>query len=211
MARSEDSSQNSSGMPSRASSVGNGEPRNPKGHHRVKFSVGGYDGPQMPHETPRKPLPYMRLPPTTTRPIRAYVPDLMDSDSADVTDSPSAALNLEYPRRATQSSQISANQRARSLENSLGSTSAPVSRRASFEDSQALPLPPSGSHGYPVRIDDVPLVDMRRENDRRPYSLYDDSTDEDEEGPQKPTSKEKDWKEDGRKHSDDGDRSSGIL
>ncbi len=183
MAKSQDNSQDSSKAPSRTGSVGGEEPRGSKSQHRVKFSIGGDDGVQTSHDAPRKPLPQPRMPPTF-RPPQAYFSKLRDPDSADSTEPQLLALGSEHHGRVTEFSQLSANERASRLANKLGSASAPVSRRNSLEDTRVPPLPPRGSHGYPVRIDDIPLVEMNKAEDRRPYSVYDDSTDDDDEGPQ---------------------------
>jgi uncharacterized membrane protein YjjP (DUF1212 family) len=181
MAAPQDQNQGSSESPSRTGSVGGDGSRSLRGHHRVKFSIGGEDEEQVPHEAPRKPLPQMRMPPTF-KPPQAYSPKSTGSDSTDVGERPSAMPGSDHHGRLAESSQLSANERATRLANRLESTSAPVSRRPSLEDASESPVPPSGSHGYPVRIDDIPLVEMNKRNDRRPYSLYDDSTDEDDEG-----------------------------
>lgn len=186
---SQDNSQSSSESPSRAGSVGPEGTRRSRSHHRVKFSIGG-DKEVVPHEGLRKPLPQPRLS-SAARPTHSQLPRLIDTDSTDVTESTSPSLTPEDYVRNTELSQLSANERAKRLANRLGSASAPVSRRGSVDNSPELALPPWGSHGYPVRIDDIPLVDMNRVEDRRPYSVCDDSTDEDDEGPQKATGDDK--------------------
>jgi uncharacterized membrane protein YjjP (DUF1212 family) len=202
MAKPQDNSQNSSGTPSRAGSVG-GEGRRDSRIHRVKFSVGSSEDAEMPYETPRKPLPHMRMPPTH-RPEQSHFTKSIENDSGNVSESSLPAPNSDNHGRATDFSQLSANERARKLANKLGSASAPVSRRSSFEDSTAPQPLPRGTHCYPVRIDDIPLVEIiNRAEDRRPYSVYDDSTDEDEEGPQGMSSKKKSTKKDGVDHISD--------
>jgi uncharacterized membrane protein YjjP (DUF1212 family) len=182
MAKSQDASQNSSDSPSRTDSLGGEEAKGGKGQHRVKFSIGGGDeSDEAPHEPPRKPLPQMRVAPTF-RPPQSYFPKLIDTDSTDVTESSTPALGSEDHERDIEFSQSSANKRARRLADRLGSSPAPVSRRNSLDDASAPPPLPADSQGYPVRVDDIPLVEMKKKDDRRPYSLYEDSTDEDDEG-----------------------------
>jgi uncharacterized membrane protein YjjP (DUF1212 family) len=176
---------------------------------RVKFSVGSIDEIEVPHETLRKPLPQMRILPTF-RPEQAYFSKLIENDSGDVSESSMPALSSgisDDHTRVTEFSQLYANERARKVTNKRGSASAPVSRRGSFEDTTAPQPLPRGSHGYPVRIDDIPLVEMSRAEDRRPYSIYDDSTDEDEEGPRGAPSQKKCTKNDRADHINNRSRS----
>jgi uncharacterized membrane protein YjjP (DUF1212 family) len=202
----QDIGQNSSESSSRAGSVGGEGSRNSRNHHRVKFSVGADEEDQVAPDAGRKPLPQPRIP-IASKPPRAHFPRLIDTDSADVTESPSPALSSEDHARDAASSQHSAHERARRLASRLGGASAPVSRRNSLEVAPALPLPPSGSHGYPVRIDDLPLVDMERTENRRPYSLHDESTDEDDEGLQESSGKDRDTSEGGLDRFRDGSHS----
>ena len=189
MAEAQNNSKTPNGSPSRTGSAG-GAARSISRSHRVKFSVGGVDGAQVPRDAPRKPLPQMRIP-STFRPPQSYSAESVDTESADVAESPSPALSLENHGRVAEYSQLSANERARKLANRLGSASAPISRRSSLEDATLPPLPLKGTHGYPVRTDDIALVDIDKKEDQRPYSVYDDSTDEDDEGPRRATGKEK--------------------
>lgn len=206
MAQPHDSSQSSSQPGSRTGSVVGQGQRSLKNQHRVKFSPGGDDDGYMQRDAPRKPLPQMRMPPSFKSP-RAYSQPLADADSADVAESSSPALGSVTHGRVAESSQLSAQERAERLASRLGSASAPPSRRSSVEYASAFPSAPSGSHGYPVRIDDIPLMHMKRTEDRRPYSLYEDSTDEDDEGPRQAAGKDKKNAPDDSDHIDNRSRS----
>jgi uncharacterized membrane protein YjjP (DUF1212 family) len=187
---------------SRAGSV---EGRLQRTRGRVKFSIGDAESDDDEKEDQaaeplqlRKPLPTMRYPPGTTIDnitTDAIAPDL----STDVTEE-SPFRDPDWAgidRRTTidkATSALTAQERASRLANRLGgSRSAPGSRRNSLEDSSISSpgaSPPvsgnrKGSQTYPVRVDDIPLLDLnkthkRRDSERRPYSLYEDSTDEDD-------------------------------
>ena len=194
-----------------------------EGHHtrtkgKVKFSVGGADDDEDQEDIKaieplqlRKPLPTMRYKPGTT--LEKITTDIVGAGpSSDVTEeSPFREPDWGgIDRRTTidkATSAVTAQERASRLANRLGgSHSAPASRRNSVEDSSISSpgaSPPvsgnrKGSQTYPVRVDDIPLVDLnkshkRRGSERRPYSLYDDSTDDDAEaGPSRPLESEKD-------------------
>lgn len=189
MAKSQEGNQNSSGAPSRAGSVV-GEDRRNSRNHRVKFSVGGSDEAQTPQDAPRKPLPQMRVP-STSQPSQSYFSNSIDAKSADVAETPLLASSSDHYGKVTEVSQLSAHERAMQPANKLGSASAPISRRDSLEDATVTLLPTKGTHGYPARVDEIPLADMGKSIDRRPHSLYDDSTDEGEEGSSKTADREK--------------------
>jgi uncharacterized membrane protein YjjP (DUF1212 family) len=200
----------SSNTTSRANSV-EGRPQRTRG--RVKFSIGDGDADHDDEREekateplqPRKPLPTMRYPPGTM--IDDIATDAIGpGPSSDVTEeSPFRELNWAgIDRRTTidkETSALTAQERASRLANRLGgSNSAPASRRNSAEDfsiSSPGASPPvsgnrKGSQIYPVKVDDIPLIDLnkthkRHVSERRPYSLYDDSTDDDDDaGPSRP-------------------------
>jgi uncharacterized membrane protein YjjP (DUF1212 family) len=204
-------SQNSSNTISRAASV---EGRPPRTRGRVKFSIrgaddnnnDGKDDKAMEPLQLRKPLPTIRYPPGL--PMDKITTDAVGAGpSSDVTEeSPFREVDWAGIDRKTTidkvTSALTAQERASRLANRLGgSYSAPTSRRNSVEDSsisspEASPIVSGnrkGSQIYPVKVDDIPLTDLnkthkRRGSDRRPYSLYDDSTDEDDDntGPNRP-------------------------
>jgi hypothetical protein len=77
-------------------------------------------------------------------------------------------------------SALAAQERAQRIASLVGSHSAPASRRTSLEedvDEGYAPLKPAGTGGYPVRIDDIPLVDM---DSRRTYDGAGLDSDEDD-------------------------------
>ena len=179
---------------SRPGSIGSETPR-ARGHKRVGFSVGGssIDDEPMPPQ-PRKPLPSIRLPPGASK--DRLDPSIANTDvAADVTDvhftEPLWSENLE--RRTTvekETSQYKSQQRAQKLANRLGSGSAPATRRNSVDEAGSSGSSPSisgnihGNQAFPVKIDDIPLVDLeRRRKDlpRRPYSLAYESDDTEDE------------------------------
>lgn len=89
-----------------------------------------------------------------------------------------------------QFSALAAQERAQRMASLVGSHSAPASRRNSFEEEEDdghYMAPPSGSHGYPVRIDDIPLVNM---DSMRTYDGA-GGLDSDEDYPEKRVGKEK--------------------
>jgi uncharacterized membrane protein YjjP (DUF1212 family) len=203
-------SQNSSNTISRAASV-EGRPLRARG--RVKFSIRGTDdnddGKDDKATEPlqlQKPLPVIRYPSELS--IDSITTDAVGTGpSSDVTDeSPFREVDWAGINRKTTidkaTSALTAQERASRLANRLGgSHSPPASRRNSAEDSSisspgTSPLVSGnrkGSQIYPVKVDDIPLIDLnkthtRRGSDRRPYSLYDDSTDEDDDntGPNRP-------------------------
>ena len=157
-----------------------------KGTHRVKFSNVDEDS------TPKKPIPNIHLATDNPAPSKAPYLDVLDTDlSTDVTDtpkdfrSPAASEDEdegdEISRKGKMFSALSAQSRAQQLASLLGSHSAPGSRRNSIE----APTPPDATPpmsrsgvqaqaSYPVRIDDVPLVEINGEP-RRPYSIHEDS------------------------------------
>jgi uncharacterized membrane protein YjjP (DUF1212 family) len=206
MANSQDNGQGFSKSPSRTGNTSDEDRRASKSQHRVKFSIGGDDQEQLSHDAPRKPLPQMRMPPTFRHP-QDYFPNSIGNDSANLTERPAAAPSSEDSSRDNEFSQMSANERATRLADKLESASAPISRRSSIEDATAPPMRPSGGRGYPVRIDDIPLVDMSKSEDRRPYSVYDDSTDEDEEGPRLAAKKDRSAAQADGEHIKDSHRS----
>lgn len=190
MANSQDGSQNSGEAPSKTDSTDRERSTSPRSHYRVKFLNTRHDEEQVPHGAPRKPLPQIRMQPTFKPPPSSF-PRSMNNDSTDVTERSATHFSSEDHGRDTKSSQLSANERARKLAHRLGSASPPVSRRRSLE-AATIPSPaPGGSDGYPVRIDDIPLVGMKKTEDRRPYSLYDDSTDDDDEAPREAALKDR--------------------
>ena len=75
-------------------------------------------------------------------------------------------------------SALSAQERAQRLANSVGSHSAPNTRRNSVDDDTEEEVPRLRPGGYPVRIDDIPLVDM---DSKRSYDGP--ATDSEEEEP----------------------------
>jgi len=80
-------------------------------------------------------------------------------------------------------SALAAQERAQRVASLVGSHSAPASRRTSLEDlteEDDLPHGPGGTYGYPVRVDDIPLVPMDR------LGTYGE-LDSDEEAPEKKT------------------------
>jgi uncharacterized membrane protein YjjP (DUF1212 family) len=207
-------SQSSSNTISRAASV-EGRPLRTRG--RVKFSIrgaddsnnDGKDGKDDKATEPlqlRKPLPTVRYPPGLS--MDKVTTDAVGAGpSSDVTEeSPFREVDWAGIDRKTTidkvTSALTAQERASRLAIQLGgSHSAPASRRNSVEDSSisspgASPIVSGnrkGSQIYPVKVDDIPLIDLnkthkRRGSDRRPYSLYDDSTDEDDDntGPNRP-------------------------
>lgn len=167
-----------------------GSPEFPKqkGTHRVKFSNVDEDS------TPKKPIPNIRLTTDGPAPSRTPYLDVLDTDlSTDVTDTPkdlrSPAVSEdededqvdEISRKGKMFSALSAQSRAQQLASLLGSHSAPGSRRNSVE----TPTPPESTPpmsrsgvqaqtSYPVRLDDIPLVEINGEP-RRPYSIHEDS------------------------------------
>lgn len=193
----------SSATPFRQDSLGADGFRYKHKRARVKFSVGGeeYDEaetlrPEAVSNVPnvvqlRKPIPRQRALP---------LPDT--DDSADVTD-----VSLKEPEWTgrTRLAAETAQQKASHLANRL-SRSAPGSRRNSIEVITKPHLddvlsPNSSPPQYPVdmvEMQDIPLVDMsrlsklERESIRRPYSIYEDSTESDSDSPEltiKPASK----------------------
>jgi uncharacterized membrane protein YjjP (DUF1212 family) len=205
-------SQTSSKTTSRAASV-EGRPLRTRG--RVQFSIRGADdnddGEDDKATEPlqlRKSLPTIRYPPGF--PIGKITTDAVGAGpSSDVTEeSPFRELDWAGTDRKTTvdkvASALTAQERASRLANRLGgSHSAPASRRNSVEDSSiSSPGAPPNVSGnrkgfqiYPVKVNDIPLIDLnkthkRRGSDRRPYSLYDDSTDDDDDddntGPNRP-------------------------
>lgn len=171
--------------------------------------------PDPPSRTPsknsnQKPIPALRL----TAPRRSRPSSLIDvENSADVADTPlptpgsvSATISEDAespffrdyePDTTKHKAQFSAQERAQQLASLLGSASAPASRRnsTSAESTPAFvldPPPEARSRGaLPVRIDDIPLADMPMK------SIYDESTDDDEDGPE--DLKKKKQESDGRR------------
>ncbi|KAF7511760.1 hypothetical protein GJ744_003491 [Endocarpon pusillum] len=125
---------------------------------------------------------------STSQLSQSYFSNSLDAKSADVVETPLLASSSDQYGKVTEVSQLSANERAMQPTNKLGSASPPVSGRDLRED--AL-LPVKGTHDYPVRVDEIPLADMGKSIDRRPYSLYDDSTNEGEEEPSKTADRKK--------------------
>ena len=196
---SEEASNQSSTNPSRPGSSGGDTSRQKHKHARVKFSIGSDDddddedemvGQEASSNTSqpiqlRKPLPHQRLLP------------LIDTDaSADVT---SVSLKAPDWTGRTRLAAETAQQKASYLANRL-SRSAPGSRRNSVETARRLPVddlisPSTSPKQYPVGmvgLQDIPLVDMsklnrlERESTRRPYSIYEDETESDSDGPATP-------------------------
>ena len=86
----------------------------------------------------------------------------------------------EYNEKAF--SALAAQERAQRIASLVGSHSAPASRRTSFEDDPDEPYSPprpSLHEGYPVRVDDIPLVDM---SNREMYDGAGFGSDEDDLG-----------------------------
>ncbi|KKY25118.1 hypothetical protein UCRPC4_g02058 [Phaeomoniella chlamydospora] len=166
----------------------------PRGLHRVKFSVSGDDD----SKAFKKPLPGILVPardqrsPTTT----AFPPYTEIDDSQDVADTPrdlrspveSDEEDDDMLRRNKMFSALSAQDRAQRLASLLGSHSAPGSRRNSSESTglaptaspPITPIPSNPRNPYPVRIDDIPLVEINGES-HRPYSVYDSDEDAEKE------------------------------
>jgi len=72
-------------------------------------------------------------------------------------------------------SALAAHERAQRVASLVGSHSAPSSRRTSLEDeAEESFLPRSGTNGYPVRVDDIPLAEMDSKR------TFDGASDEDE-------------------------------
>lgn len=194
---SEEASNESSANPSRPSSTGGDKFKNKHKLARVKFSVGAEedDEPELDQREAvdslpqasqlRKPLPHQRALP------------LIDTDaSADVTDVSLIAPDwMGRTRLAAETAQ----QKASRLANRL-SRSAPGSRRNSTEPSDRPPQDDLLSLAttplqYPVNMvgsEDIPLMDLsklnrlERESTRRPYSLYEDTTETDSDTPDVP-------------------------
>lgn len=194
---SEEASNQSSANPSRPGSIGGDKSKNKHKHARVKFSVGAdvddevesaqqeaADKLSQPVQL-RKRLPHQRALP------------LIDTDaSADVAD-----VSLKEPgwmskkRLAAETAQ----QKASRLANRL-SRSAPGSRRTSIEpvhrpqqdDPLSLATTPLQYPVDMVGLQDIPLMDLsklnklERESTRRPYSLYEDTTETDSDTPDLP-------------------------
>jgi uncharacterized membrane protein YjjP (DUF1212 family) len=206
------SNSQTSSKTSRAASV-EGRPLRTRG--RVKFSFRGADGNDDGEDDKateplqlRKSLPTIQYPPGFS--IDKITADAIGAGpSNDVTEeSPFRELDWAGINRKTTvdkvASALTAQERASRLANRLGgSHSAPASRRNSVEDSSisspgASPNVSGNRKGYqiyPVKVDDIPMIDLnkthkRRGSDRRPYSLYDDSTDDDDDddntGPNRP-------------------------
>ena len=193
-ASAEETSTESSANPSRPGSVGGERSRNRNRQARVKFSVGEGDNDEGERVHPdaaiggtqptqlMKPIPHQRA------------LQLADTDaSADVTE---VSLNEPEWMGRTRLAAETAQQKASRLANRL-SRSAPGSRRNSAEDvvrphQHGLLSPQTTPPQYPVGMEDIPLMDMsklsrlERESTRRPYSLYDDSTDSDSDAPELP-------------------------
>lgn len=197
-----------------------------RGRGRVKFSIVSLNNDDGEEETNvteplqlRKPLPTLRYPPGIA--VDKIAADAVEGgSSSDVTDE-SLFRTPEWVSRDWRTtidkatSALTAQERASKLANRLGeSHSAPNSRHNSIDDSSISSpgaSPPvfgnrRGSQIYPVRVDDIPLMDLsktpnRRGSERRPYSLYDDSTDDDDEtGPTHPVaSNEEDPKSGGNR------------
>jgi hypothetical protein len=74
-------------------------------------------------------------------------------------------------------SALAAQERAQRIASLVGSHSAPASRRNSLEDSDDDETPPRPHNPYPVRIDDIPLVEM---DSRRAYDGAGSESDEDD-------------------------------
>ncbi len=75
-------------------------------------------------------------------------------------------------------SAIAAQERAQRVASLVGSHSAPASTRTSLEEDTeegTSALMSSRNNGYPVRVDDIPLVNM---NTKRPYDAVEDDNDE---------------------------------
>ena len=84
----------------------------------------------------------------------------------------------EYNEKAF--SALAAQERAQRIASLVGSHSAPASRRTSFEedvDEAYAPLKPTGTRGYPVRLDDIPLMEM---DSKRTYDGAGLDSDEDD-------------------------------
>lgn len=199
MADSQDDAHRSSESPSRTGSYGSEAPTSSKNQHRLKFSIERIGDERTPHQAPRKSLPKIRLPPTP-RPPQPNFPDLAGTDFCCATDTPLASLTPDNNGRGIKSSLLSANERATMLAGRVGCASAPVSGRESFENAAASLLSPSGNQGYPVQIDGISLVDVKRTEGRRPFSFQDDSPDEDDEQHRHPARKENDATNDDRDH-----------
>jgi uncharacterized membrane protein YjjP (DUF1212 family) len=193
-AHTEEESNQSSANPSRPGSV-TGEHSNHKHKlSRVKFSVGAEDDDEfdlaqqeaalsLPQSIQlRKPLPHQRAIP------------LIDTDaSADVTD---ASLKAPDWVGRTRLAAETAQQKASRLANRL-SRSAPGSRRNSVEptyrpqqdDLFSLATTPLQYPVAMVGLQDIPLMDLNklnrleRDDTRRPYSLYEDTTETDSDTP----------------------------
>src|SRR2546423_133335 len=188
------------------SRIGSIEGRHSRVRGKVKFSIGDADEDDLEEDSKAMEPLYLRKPLSTRRYPPGMSVDTIATDS--VGPGPSSDVTEEWPfrepdwaginRRTTSDKEISAltaQERASRLAHRLGgSHSAPASRRNSVEDpslSSPRSSPPvsgnrKGSQIYPVKVDDIPLIDLnkahtRRDSWRRPYSLYDDSTDDDDE------------------------------
>ena len=165
--------------------------RDETGHHKVKFWIGAEDEESSDSTSRRKPLPKAR------RPLQDNtINGLLDTDvSTDVTElSPFRTLDCSDTEQAhteKEASALSAHDRASKLASRVGSYSAPASRRNSVDESTSSPGgSPSisrkrpGKDVDPVRMDDIPLMDLHKDkykDKERPYSLHGDSTDDDDE------------------------------
>ena len=141
-------------VPSRASSLGREQQRQ-RGAHRVKFSV--EDGESS---LPKKPLPSILLPSKESSSTSGSgLSELMEDDGTD-TDSDNE-VNRELANRKRQVlAVLSAHERAQRLANSIGTNSAPASRRSSadFEAISELASPALSRNTSPSR--QMPAIEL---------------------------------------------------
>ncbi|KAL3422849.1 Uncharacterized UPF0442 protein C7D4.12c 2 [Phlyctema vagabunda] len=112
-------------------------------------------------------------------PVHRPRPSVLRKESYNGRDKQEQEADEEAHNEKTFSA-IAAQERAQRIASLVGSHSAPASRRTSFEeDVDEDYVPPSRRSGLPVRIDDIPLIDMGKHNfDGSGFDVSDDLLDE---------------------------------
>lgn len=110
-------------------------------------------------------------------PVRKPRPSVLRNNSSSFGDLDAVNEDVDQDDNEKIFSALAAQERAQRVASLVGSHSAPASRRTSFEDDVDKGYsPPRHTGQYPVRIDDIPLVDIGR----RTYDAPDIDTDEDD-------------------------------
>lgn len=165
-----DSSADSSNNGSRAHSISGGVRHNqPKSRHNVKFTLQSPDEPEQ-SSSHRSSLPELRLPDSISTEHEAPLPKLPPDwirrkDAAALSAHDKASRHADKVKRHN--------------------TSAPVSRRSSFDQGSTAvaspvlsPMQKATIH-HPVKMDDIPLEDISRQKTGGVFDIPDDTTSDD--------------------------------